>query len=235
MKLKKMKKKNVYSIILARGGSKGIKNKNLIKVNNKPLIFWTISQSLKSRRIDQVWVSSDSKKILSVSKKLGAKVIERPKKFSSDIASSESAWLHAIKNINTIDTKKDIIIAPQVTSPMRKDNDFDKALKQFTEKKLDTLFSGFFFEAYFSWIYRNNKIIPKYNLNKRIRRQKLYKNVIENGSFYIFKVNKFLKKKNRLFGKIGCYLMNKENSFQIDEENDLKLFKFLSNKKGFFK
>ena len=73
-------KKKVYSIILARGGSKGIKNKNLVKVNNKPLIFWTISQSLKSKKIDEVWVSSDNKKILLLSKKIGAKIIRRPKK-----------------------------------------------------------------------------------------------------------------------------------------------------------
>ena len=49
-----MKKKRVHSIILARGGSKGIKNKNLIKFNNKPLIYWTVMQSLKSKKIDEV-------------------------------------------------------------------------------------------------------------------------------------------------------------------------------------
>ena len=75
-------KSKTYSIILARGGSKGIKNKNLVKINNKPLIFWTIFQSLKSKKIDEVWVSSDSKKILSISKKIGANIIKRPKKFS---------------------------------------------------------------------------------------------------------------------------------------------------------
>ncbi len=230
-----MKKKRVYSIILARGGSKGIKNKNLVKVNNKPLIYWTIFHSLGSKKIDEVWVSSDSKKILSISKKLGARVIERPKKFSNDAASSESAWLHAIENINTINLKNDIVITPQVTSPFRKANDFDGALKQFMEKKLDSMFSGFFFETYFSWKYINDKVFPRYKLNQRPRRQKLSKNVVENGSFYIFKVKNFLIKKNRLFGKKGCYLMNKEHSFQIDEKKDLKLFKFLSNNNKFFK
>ena len=223
-------KKKVYSIILARGGSKGIKNKNLVKVNNKPLIFWTISQSLKSKKIDEVWVSSDNKKILLLSKKIGAKIIRRPKKISNDTASSESGWLHAIKKIKSINIKNDIIITPQVTSPLRKNEDFDKALKQFKEKNLDSLFSGFFFETYFSWTYVNKKVIPRYNLNKRPRRQKLSKSVVENGSFYIFRVNKFLRKKIRLFGKIGCYIMNKEHSFQIDEKKDLKLFEFLYDK-----
>ncbi len=230
-----MKKKKIYSIILARGGSKGIKNKNLVKVNNKPLIFWTISQSLKSNKIDEVWVSSDSKKILSISEKLGAKIIKRPEKFSNDAASSESAWLHAIQTINNINIENDIIVAPQVTSPFRRKNDFDKALNQFLKKKLDSLFSGFFFETHFSWKFKNERVRPRYNLNKRPRRQKLYKNIVENGSFYIFKVKNFLKKKNRLFGKIGCYLMDKEHSFQIDEKKDLKLFENLANKKKIFK
>ena len=63
-----------------------------------------------AKKINEVWVSSDSKKILSVSKKLGAKTIVRPKRFSGDNASSESAWLDAIKQIKSIDIKKDIII-----------------------------------------------------------------------------------------------------------------------------
>ena len=226
-----MKKKRVHSIILARGGSKGIKNKNLIKFNNKPLIYWTVMQSLKSKKIDEVWVSSDSKKILSVSKKLGAKIIKRPKKFSGDTSSSESALIHAIKKIKVINLKDDLVVFPQVTSPLRKADDFDNALNKFKKEKKDSLFSGFFFEVYFSWKFINKKIIPTYNLNKRPRRQKIFKNIIENGSFYIFKVDGFLKNKKRLFGNIGCFIMNIENSFQIDEKKDLKFFKLISNKK----
>ena len=57
-----MQKKFVV-IILARGGSKGIKNKNLTKVNGKPLIYWTLKSCLNSKKIKSFWVSSDSKKI----------------------------------------------------------------------------------------------------------------------------------------------------------------------------
>lgn len=73
-----MTKKTFISIILARGGSKGIKNKNLVKIKNKPLIFWTIKDSLKSKKIKSTWVSSDSKKILKYSAKCGSNIIERP-------------------------------------------------------------------------------------------------------------------------------------------------------------
>ncbi len=94
-----MLKKNrtkIISIILARGGSKQIKNKNLIKINNKPLIFYTIKECLRSNLINETWVSSDNENILKYSKKIGAKVIKRPKIFSKDNTSSESSWYHAI-------------------------------------------------------------------------------------------------------------------------------------------
>ena len=57
--------KNV-AIILARGGSKGIKNKNIIKIKNKPLIYWSIKSCLQSSKIDSVWVSSDNDRILNI-------------------------------------------------------------------------------------------------------------------------------------------------------------------------
>ena len=54
--------------------------------------------------------------------------------------------------------------------------------------------------------------------------------IVENGAFYIFKISKFLKKKNRLFGKIGCQLMPENRSLEIDKKEDLNLFKFYLKK-----
>ena len=71
----------IQCIILARGGSKGIKDKNIIDFYDKPLIAWTIQQCKNSKNIDKVWVSSDSKKILDISKSHGAEIIQRLKKF----------------------------------------------------------------------------------------------------------------------------------------------------------
>ena len=93
----------IHSIILARGGSKGIKNKNLIKIKKKPLLYWSIEKSIKSKSIHKTWVSSDDLKILNYSKKLGAKIIKRPKSISGDNATSEAAWFHAIQTITKSD------------------------------------------------------------------------------------------------------------------------------------
>ena len=78
-------KKNILGVTLARGGSKGIKNKNLVKINGKPLIYYTIREAKKSKNITNYIVSTDSLKIKRVAEKFKAKVpFIRPKKFSSD-------------------------------------------------------------------------------------------------------------------------------------------------------
>ena len=83
----------IISIIPARGGSKGIPNKNIIDFHGKPLITWTIEQALDSKMIDEVYVTSDSSHILSIAEGMGVHTIKRPSKLSNDSASSESALL----------------------------------------------------------------------------------------------------------------------------------------------
>jgi len=63
----------IHSIILARGGSKGIKSKNLILIKKKPLIYWSLKKSINSKYINFTWVSSNDKKILDYSKKMEQK------------------------------------------------------------------------------------------------------------------------------------------------------------------
>ena len=89
----------VVSIIPARKGSKGIKNKNLIDLCGKPLINYSLEASLKSL-VEETWVSSDSEEILEISKNLGAKTIKRPKELCNDDSSSESALIHFAKNVD---------------------------------------------------------------------------------------------------------------------------------------
>ena len=118
---------NIVAIIPARGGSKGILNKNIIDFCGKPLIAWTIEQCLYSKYISDVWVTSDSQEILNIAEKYGAKTIKRPDSISGDLASSEAAWMHAIEIIQR-DSKIDLVFAPQVTSPLREIQDIDNAI-----------------------------------------------------------------------------------------------------------
>ena len=91
----------IVSLIPARKGSKGIKNKNLIDLCGKPLIQYSIEASINSL-VEETWVSSDSDEILEISKNLGAKTIKRPKELSEDNSTSESALLHFAKNTDIV-------------------------------------------------------------------------------------------------------------------------------------
>jgi N-acylneuraminate cytidylyltransferase len=216
---------NVVAIILARGGSKGIPGKNIINFCGKPLIVWTIEQVKQSRGINSVWVSSDSEKILSVSKTLGADIIHRPNEISGDAATSESGWLHALDYIENKVGCVDLIVAPQVTSPLREPSDIERGLRDFQEQKCDSMFSCSVVEDLFFW-----KKMPdgklrsvNYDYRNRKRRQDISQQYIENGSFYLFRPKVLRKFNNRFGGKIGVTKMEFWKMFQIDKPSDIKL------------
>ena len=218
---------NIVAVILARGGSKGIPNKNITNFCGKPLISWSIQQALKSKKISSVWVSSDSKKILNLSKKEGAEIIHRPKKISTDKSSSESGWIHAINEIEKIQ-KIDIVVGIQATSPIRNSEDFDKALKKFQRLKLDSMFSCSNLEDFLIWKKSKKKLSSiNYNFKNRKRRQDAEKQILENGSFYIFKPENIKKSKNRLDGKIDVIEMEFWKSFEIDSFESWKFCEIL--------
>jgi len=217
-------KKYIHAIILARGNSKEIKNKNLKIIHGKPLIYWSIKFFLKNKYVFKTWVSSDNSKILQLSKKYGANIILRPKKLATATATSDSAWIHSVKEIK----KKfniDIIIGVQPTSPIRDQKDINQAIKKFNKYKFDSMFSANLPNDSFYWKTNKNKTSPLYNYKRRPRRQDMDIKVTENGSFYIFKSNNFLKYKNRLFGKIGYHLIDKFKGIQIDSYEDFNFVK----------
>lgn len=228
---------NIHCIILARGGSKGIPKKNIINFCGKPLIAWTIEQCFSSKYITNVWVSSDKKEILDVAEKYGAKVIFRPNNISGDLASSESAWLHAIEIIQK-DTEIDLVLAPQLTSPLRELKDIDNAIELFKKEKYDSMFSSCIVEDLFFWEESDSRIDSvNYNYKSRQRRQDIKEKIVENGSFYLFKPKIIQKYSNRLGGKIGHSKMKFWKMFEIDNLEDLRMCsalmqEFLLNNKG---
>ena len=218
-----MRDKKIISIIPARGGSKGIPNKNLKLLVGKSLIVHTIEHSLNSKLVSETYVSTDSKKIKEISLKAGAKVIDRPNKLASDTASSESAILHGIKHLQKKKINPEYLVFLQCTSPLRRANDIDFAIKKLMNNNLDSLFSGFE-NNYFIWRQATRKVTPiNYDPLNRPRRQEREKEYVENGSIYIFKTEKFLEVKNRICGTVGVYEMPYRYSFEIDEPFDFWL------------
>ena len=209
------------AIILARGGSKGIPNKNLKNFCGKPLIEWTILQAKKSKRIRNIFLSSDSKDILKVGLKHEIKLIKRPKKFSTDKATSESAIKHFL--LSEKNFSKDGIIFLEPTSPLRNKNDLDDLIKDFFKNKWDSGFTAGVLSDFLIW----EKKLKKYeslNYNYRNRGQRFGRKscYVENSIAYIFKPYMFLKYNNRLFGKFGITHNETWQSFEIDEAKDWK-------------
>ena len=215
----------VVVIILARGGSKGIPGKNIIDFCGKPLILWTIEQFQRAKGVDSIWVSSDSEEILSISRSCEVETIKRPDDISSDAATSESGWLHALGIIESKVGKVDITIAPQVTSPLREPTDIERGLRDFQEQKCDSMFSCSVAEDLFFWEKMPDGTLRSinYDYRNRSRRQDIPKQYIENGSFYLFKPEVLRQYNNRLGGKIGMTQMEFWKMFEIDSMEDLRM------------
>ena len=222
---------NVACIIPARGGSKGIPNKNIYDFAGKPLIYWSIKQALASSMINcGVYVSSDSDEILDLSEQFGAHPIQRPDDLSTDFATSESALIHAQNEISKA-SEIDAIIFLQATSPLREHHDLDQGIQQFQKQGVDSLFSSTELEDFFIWTNHDNRLESlNYDYHNRKRRQDVQKQYVENGSFYIYKPKLMMGQKNRLCGKIGQYIMKPWTVYEIDSMEDLELCEFLFKK-----
>jgi N-acylneuraminate cytidylyltransferase len=215
---------NIIAIIPARGGSKGIPKKNIINFCGKPLIAWTIEQCIKAKDVNDVWVSSDDDDILDVAKQYGAKTIKRPQDISGDTATSESTWLHAIDVLQQKNIPLDVILAPQVTSPLRETKDINNAIFKFVEGNYDSMFSASTTDDLFFWEESDTGIDSvNYDYKNRKRRQDIKEQIIENGSFYLFKPEIIKKYNNRLGGKIGYSKMEFWKMFEIDDLEDVKI------------
>jgi len=213
----------IPAIILARGGSKGIPQKNIIDFCGKPLLAWTIEHCLAGG-VDSVYVSSDAEGILDVGEKYGARSIKRPEEISGDEATSESGWLHALEVIEGDHGKVDWILGPQVSSPLRTADDIRKGLSVARSDLYDSLFSCSVAEDLFIWENRSGSLKSvNYDWQNRKRRQDIPRQYIENGSFYLFRPEILYQNNNRFGGKIGVVEMEFWKMFEIDSIEDLKM------------
>jgi N-acylneuraminate cytidylyltransferase len=216
--------RKTLAVIAARGGSKGIPHKNLLDLCGKPLIAWTVEQARAARGVDVVAVSSDSDQILAAAKAAGAVGVRRPDDISGDLASSESAWLHALEAIDERMGRFERIVALQATSPIREPGDIETALATFDRDHLDSLLSVCEVEDYFNWRIGAHGPEPiNYDYRNRRMRQQIEKRYLENGSFYVLIPSLLREQNNRLGGKIGFHVMERHKMFQIDRPEDVKL------------
>lgn len=217
-------KNKIVGIIPARGNSKRIENKNLIKISGKPLLQYTLEHVNNSKYLkNNTYVTSDSPNILKLALKNNVKVISRPPNLSDDTSTSESSLIHALNVLKDKNFLPEIIVFLQCTSPIRSLNDIDDAIDFFLNNKFDSILSVVDSKK-FLWN-QNNKGAKaiNYDINNRKREQDINSQFEENGSIYITTNSNLRKYKNRISGKIGLYKMNYWSGFQVDSKDDVTL------------
>ncbi len=208
----------IVALVPARSGSKSIKNKNLKKINNKPLIYYAINIAKKSKLINEVYVSTDSPKIKNIAIKYGAKVpFLRPKKISGDLSKDIEYIKHFFNYMKF--KKKTVLVILQPTTPQRSVKIIDNAIFQFIKKDGDSLRSVSLAREtpYKMWVKRGKFMDPflgkKFINFSNKPRQALKKVYWQNGYVYITS-NLTVRKFNNELGKKIIFF---ENDFLVDE------------------
>lgn len=211
------------AIIPARGGSKGIKNKNLSVVRGKPLIGICIEVAESSKLFEILIVSTDCEMIAAYVTENYPNVVllKRPSAISGDHSLSEEAILHAIHEFEKIaDVMMQEIVFLQVTSPFTKTSDLVKMvekLSQFDSVAFYTADYGFHFEI---------DDLKSSRAPRQIRKPKKR----EAGNAWAFNAQLFKKYQSRLFGRVGLVEIDNFTAFEIDEPSDLEIANMMSQK-----
>lgn len=223
--------KRVLAVIPARGGSKGLPNKNILLCAGRPLIEWTISAARSVDFIDDVVVSSDSKEIADIAQAAGALVpFKRPDNLATDNASIVDVLNHAWKTAGDYCGRAhDFVVLLQPTSPLRNSGHINSAINFYFKNRLsesDGLASVFSVGKKYGWLMQSSPLDAPYlkfcisNLSNNLQRQKLGDYFLPNGAIFIVRgcdIPLGLYKPNTI-----PFIMEKDDSIDIDTFDDFQ-------------
>ncbi|MCG8315922.1 MAG: acylneuraminate cytidylyltransferase family protein [Pseudomonadales bacterium] len=221
--------KRVLAVTLARGGSKGVPQKNIRNLCGKPLIGFTIDEALKSKYIDFYMVSTDSQEIAEVSRRFGASIpFLRPKEFASDTATSASALIHAVECLKQEGMEFDYIVELMATNPLKTVSDIDGCIEKAILADLPCCVAVHrIWDQHPSRVKKieNGILIDFYPEVPESRRQDLDPPAyIRSGSIYVTKTS-FLLDKHARYGSnsTAAYVIPESRVINIDEMDDFRL------------
>jgi N-acylneuraminate cytidylyltransferase len=222
------------AIIPARGGSKGLKNKNIYPVAGLPLLAWSVIQATDAEHVDRVFVTTDDASIAQVAREYGAEVIDRPQEISGDKATSESALQHALETIaGRHGAEPETVVFLQATSPLRKPGDIDRAIEIFRQDDADSLISVTRADDLTIWEQRAGEWNSvNFDFRNRGMRQDRPSQFIENGSIYLFTPSVLREFGNRIGQKLSVYPMEFWQTWEIDTIEEVDLVEFYLKHKG---
>ena len=208
------------ALIPARGGSKGIAQKNLQIVGGIPLVSRCVLAALNSQRITRVVVTTDDAGIEEAVVDAGAQVVRRPADISGDLASSESALLHALTDLEQRGALESTLVFLQCTSPFTSGHQIDRVLAALDQPELNSSFAvrpwhGFLWRADGEGI-NHNPSLP------RQRRQDLQPAYLETGAIYAMRTAPFRQLGSRFCAPWQPVVLP-DSGPEIDTPDDLAL------------
>lgn len=231
-------KSKILAIIPARGGSKGIPKKNIININGKPLIHYTIEVAKESKLIDRVIVSTDDDEIAEISKKLGAEVpFIRPLDLATDDTPTFPVIRHALEWLKENENyMPDLIVLLEPTFPLRTVEKVDEAIKVISSDKEADSLRGVcepFQNPYKMWTLKGKYLVPLLEegaYTHKKPRQTLRKVYWQNGFIYISRYKTLMEKGSIHGEKILPFILDSDKFIDVDIEEDLKLLRCITKK-----
>lgn len=227
--------KKILAIIPARGGSKGLPNKNIKPLCGKPLIGWSIEQAQASNYIDEIFVSTDSAEIASVAESFGMKVpFLRPAELATDTSPSSGFVLHTIDYYRSQGQEFDYILLLEPTSPLRKKKDIDNAISLLKEGSIGVVSLGEVHteHPFIVKVIEEGKVVPFVEVDKKLtRRQELSKVYFPYGVVYLVERRYFEDKKLFYSSKSTPYFIERWQNYEIDDIYDFLCIEAILNYK----
>ncbi len=216
--------KKILAIIPARAGSKGIKNKNIVDLCDKPLIEYSIQAARESKFIDEIVVSTDGSEIAEVSRAIGARVpFLRPKELATDKAKTIDAIVFTIDELKRMGEIYDVLVLLQPTAPLRTSEDIDAAIEKFFDKGMRALVSVSLVDDHpmlIRTIENNDMLKPLLSVNSTCRRQDMPLFYRVNGAIYVNRIEE-LSLETSFNDNTVPFVMKREHSIDIDDPTDL--------------
>lgn len=214
------------AIIPARGGSKGIPNKNLAEVGGQSLVTRAVNSAIQSGVIDAVVVSSDDRNILEAAKIAGAIAVERPSDLATDTAAIEDAITHALQKFSESHPTPTTLVLLQPTSPLRQASSISNAVLLFNENgSVGSVYGVTEAEhhPYKTFIANDSTLLPVGSVEDLSRsRQELPKAYRQSGSIYVVGVHDFLASNSLFISPVRWLEVGREEAIDVDTPADLE-------------
>jgi len=225
-----VRQKEHIAIILARGGSRRLPNKNILEFFGKPMIAWTIQAAKESEKFDRIVISTDDKSIAGIGRKYGAEVPFLRNEKSDDIAPASEATLVALRQAeNYYNEEYKFVTQLMANCPLRNSADISSAIKRFHQSKTESQISCFRFGWMNPWwaVRLDDQGKPQYLFPTSMseRSQDLPDLYGASGAIWIAKVDTLKKNGTFYSPNHQFYPLSWKSALDIDNADDLKMAK----------